>query len=183
MGKGKEWELVRLDRYAIISTIMLFIANGMMFSVHAHTHLDWGICEKQRIHLDDGDSFSCDKEPIRVLGIDTPEIKHPDHGIMKDQPFGQAAAKRTKELITAAKRIVIVRGGKDPYNRTLAHVLIDGRLLGGILLKEGLAYENISRYGDNGLPVFALEIMEIARISKKPAFMDPHLWRKKNRKK
>lgn len=145
--------------------------------------LDTSICPRNLIKYDDGDSFSCMKEPIRVLGIDTPEITHPSHGIYIDQPMGRKAAAFTKDLLNKARRIVIVRGGRDPYGRTLAHVLIDGELLGVKLIKAGLAYENISRYGDNGLAEYALQITEAWKISPKPPFNDPHMWRRKHQKK
>ena len=145
--------------------------------------LDTRTCPRNLIKYDDGDSFSCMGEPIRVLGIDTPEIIHPDHGIFKDQPLGRKAAAFTKRVLNRARRIVIVRAGKDRYGRTLAHVLVDGELLGVRLIKAGLAYENISRYGDNGLPEFALQITEAWKSWPKPPFEDPHVWRKKHQKK
>lgn len=140
-------------------------------------------CPKGSIAYDDGDSFSCAGEPIRVLGIDTPEITHAAHGIHRDQPKGREAAAFTKEQLSKARRVVIVRGGRDPYGRTLAHVLIDGELLGVQLIAAGLAWENVSRYGDNGLPAFALQITEAWKaLPKKPAFQDPHNWRRKHQK-
>jgi len=146
------------------------------------TSLDWFVCDKSELVFDDGDSFSCGDEEIRVLGIDTPEITHPDHGIFKNQPMGRKTAAFTNRLLQKAERIVIVRGGKGGYGRTLAHVIIDGRLLGVELIRAGLAYANIARYGDNGLPEFALQITEAAKTSPKPKFEDPHMWRRKNQR-
>ena len=143
--------------------------------------LDTKLCHISHIKFDDGDSFSCDGEQIRVLGIDTPETRHPDHGFMKDQPMGKKATNFTYKALKKAKRILIIRGGKGYYGRTLAHVLLDGELLGIKLIKAGLAYENVSRYGDNGMPEFALEISETWKTSPRPTFQDPHLWRKSNR--
>ncbi len=144
--------------------------------------LDTKLCTA--IVYDDGDSFTCDGEQIRVLGIDTPEIRHPDHGISIDQPKGKEAAAFTKRFLEKAKRVVIVRGGKGYYGRTLAHVLADGNLLGVALIQAGLAYENVSRYGDNGLPEFAFQITEAWKaLVKKPTFQNPANWRKKNQKK
>ena len=75
------------------------------------TKLDTATCIT--ITFDDGDSFSCNGEQIRVLGIDAPEIKHPRHGTFEDQKKVEAAA-LTERLLRAAKRVVIVRGGTDP---------------------------------------------------------------------
>lgn len=143
--------------------------------------LDWSYCPKDKLEYDDGDSFKCGSEAIRVLGIDTPETKHPTHGFHKDQPYGREATNFTNDILRNAKKVIIVRGGKDPYGRTLAHVLVDGELLGVKLIKASLAYENVSRYGDNSLPEFALQIKEASEVSPKPKFEDPHLWRKKNK--
>ena len=142
--------------------------------------LNTRVCLSSQIKFDDGDSFSCAGEPIRVLGIDTPEIIHRSHGIFKDQKGGKKAAAATKRLLTEAKRVIIVRNGKDYYGRTLAHVLIDGELLSVKLLKKGLAYENVTHFGDNGLPEFALQILEAAQTAPKPDFEEPYKWRKQN---
>ncbi len=146
----------------------------------AYKNLDTSFCHISKIKFDDGDSFSCAGEPIRILGIDTPEIIHPSHGIFEDQKGGRKAAAETKRILTQAERIIIVRAGKDPYGRTLAHVLADGELLGVRLLKMGLAYENITQFGDNGLPQFALMIVEAAKVAPKPDFEEPYKWRKRN---
>ena len=45
--------------------------------------------DKSKIVLDDGDSFEYDGMGIRVLGMDTPEIAHPEHGFFIDQPYGR----------------------------------------------------------------------------------------------
>ena len=145
--------------------------------------LNTELCDKTQIKFDDGDSFFCGEEEVRVLGIDTPETKHPEHGFFTDQPMGTVATSFTNSLLKKAKRITIVRGGRDKYKRTLAHVLIDGELLSVKLIKVGLAYEDVSRYGDSGMREFALQITEAAKVSPKPPFEDPHVWRKKNKKK
>jgi len=82
-----------------------------------------------------------------------------------------------------AKEIKIVSTGKGKYGRTLAHVLIDGELLGVKLINAGLAYETVSRYGDNGLPEYAKQILAASKTGPKPKFENPYLWRKKHQKK
>lgn len=141
------------------------------------------VCPLNQLQLDDGDSFICNGEEIRVLGIDTPEIKHPEHGILKDQKFGRKALAFTKQALEKSKEILVVRGPKDKYGRTLAHVLVDGELLGVKLLKAGLAYENISIYGEQGFPKYGKAILTTAAGAPKPQFENPHDWRQKNQKK
>jgi endonuclease YncB( thermonuclease family) len=135
------------------------------------------------IEFDDGDTFLYRGEPIRVLGIDTPEVAEPDVGIFEDQPFGRAAADSTQALITRASRVEIAYDGRDIYDRRLAHVFVDGELLGVKLLGMGLAYENVSHFGDNGFPDLADRILKAAQDGPKPPFEPPHRWRKKHQKK
>ena len=166
----------------LVTTLLLFTScNALAAKKNNKKRLDVKLCPISGIGFDDGDSFSCDGEQIRILGVDTPETRHPDHGFMKDQPMGKKATRFTYNALKKAKRILIIRGGKGYYGRTLAHVLLDGELLGVKLIKAGFAFENISRYGDNGMPEFALEISETWKSSPRPKFQDPHLWRKQNR--
>lgn len=132
------------------------------------------------IRFDDGDTFIVKKTAIRILGIDTPEIKDPAVGIFEDQPFGQAAADSTRAIITRARVIEVAYDGRDIYHRRLAHVFVDGELLGVKLIGYGLAYENVRHFGDNGFPDLADRIIRAADAGPKPAFEPPHLWRKKH---
>lgn len=135
-----------------------------------------------RIKFDDGDTFRYDGESIRVLGIDTPEITEPDVGIFEDQPFGRAAAESTRAWVTRARRVEIAYDGRDIYDRRLAHVFVDGELLGVKLLALGLAYQNVSHFGDNGFPDLADQILQAADAGPKPSFEPPHQWRKKHQR-
>jgi endonuclease YncB( thermonuclease family) len=133
-----------------------------------------------RVSFDDGDTFYLDGKPVRILGIDTPETRSPGVGIMVDQPFGPAAAESTRALMTRAGRVEVVFDGRDAYGRRLAHVFVDGELLGVRLLRMGLAYENVTHFGDNGFPDLADRILEAAHAGPKPAFEPPYRWRQKH---
>lgn len=170
----------------------IFIAFASLMFVASCCHtggkaakekLDWYECDPKDIVFDDGDSFACGKDDIRVLGVDTPEIIHEQHGIFEDQPMGREAAAFTSGLLKKAKRIAVIRGGKDHYGRSLAHVLIDGELLGVLLIRQGLAYETISTYGSSGFPEFALQIKEASVAMPRPQFEEPHRWRKEHQRK
>lgn len=163
--------------FAFFSLVVFCLISTSSFA------LDVVECKNSKIKPDDGDSFFCDKEEIRMIGFDTPEIIHEQHGIFEDQPYGREAAKFTQGLMNKAKRVVYVRAGRDKYERTLALVLVDGELLGVKLIKAGLAYETISQYGDNGHPEFALQFLEAAKVAPKPKFQNPQDWRKKHQKK
>lgn len=136
-----------------------------------------------QIRFDDGDTFMVGDDAIRILGIDTPEITEPDVGIFEDQPYGRDAADSTRALITRAQRVEIAYDGRDIYQRRLAHIFVDGELLAVKLLGMGLAYENVSHFGDNGFPDLADRILKAAHAGPKPAFEPPHKWRKKHQRK
>lgn len=137
----------------------------------------------RRVQFDDGDTFLLDGEPVRILGIDTPETMSPDVGIFEDQPFGREAADSTRALMSRARLLEWVPDGEDYYGRRLAHVLVDGELLGVKLIEMGLAYETVSYYGDNGFPALASRILDASLNSPKPPFEPPYKWRKKHQKK
>lgn len=104
--------------------------------------------ECQVVYVVDGDTYDIvinnNKYRIRAAGFDTPEVCHPKKG------FGHWAFKASE----AAKRII--ENGKvfhvaldtegykqrwcnDRYGRIVAHITVDGELIGRKLLKEGNA--------------------------------------------
>ena len=135
------------------------------------------------IGFDDGDTFEIKGKPIRVLGIDTPEIAHPDLGVNEAQPFGPEAAESRRVWLTRARTIEVVYDGRDMYDRRLAHVFVDRELLACRLIRHALAYETVSHYGDSGFPDLAQRILDTSRSSPKPAFEPPYQWKKKHRPK
>jgi endonuclease YncB( thermonuclease family) len=132
------------------------------------------------IKFDDGDTFIVKQTAIRILGIDTPEIRDPAVGIFEDQAFGRAAADSTRAIVSRAHVVELAYDGRDIYHRRLAHVFVDGELLGVKLIGYGLAYENVRHFGDNGFPDLADRIIRAADAAPKPEFEPPHLWRKKH---
>lgn len=146
------------------------------------THADARYLDIERVQFDDGDTFLLDGRPVRILGIDTPETRDPSVGILQDQPYGPAAAESTRALMTRAAVLEWVPDGEDYYGRRLAHVLVDGELLGVKLIQMGLAYENVSYFGDNGYPDLAEQILQASLASPPPPFEPPHRWRKKHQK-
>ena len=136
--------------------------------------------DKSKIRYDDGDTFTVGDVTIRILGIDTPETKHEPHGIFENQPYGPEASAFGEKMLRAAKVIEYLPAGKDIYGRVLAHVFVDGKLYATEIIKEGLAYESVSYYGDNGFPDLSHECLEAAEEAGKPPFEEPWLWRKKH---
>ena len=136
--------------------------------------------DKSKIRPDDGDTFFYKDIIIRILGIDTPEIIHKEHGIFEDQPYGRNAAKMTISLLKNANLVEYLPFKEDYYGRLLAHVFVDEKLLSVHLINAGLAYETVSYFGDNGFPDIAEKILQTAENSPKPAFEKPYKWRRKH---
>jgi len=168
--------------FLVLVTALSSCARGEAGS-HRPSYQGAVVIDLRDITFDDGDTFLVKKTPIRVLGIDTPEITDPHVGIYEDQPFGRAAADSTRAIISRARTIELAYDGRDIYQRRLAHVFVDGELLGVKLIGYGLAYENVRHFGDNGFPDLADRIIHAADAGPKPAFEPPHIWRKKHQQK
>jgi micrococcal nuclease len=85
----------------------------------------------------DGDTLHlANGEKVRLLGVDTPETKHPKK---RRQPFGKEAGDFTRRLVEG-RRVRVVRATQgDRYGRTLAYVyLSDGSLLNQEIIRHGL---------------------------------------------
>jgi len=97
----------------------------------------------------DGDTLLLtDKRKIRLIGIDTPEVKHHQQ---QEQEFGARAREALRELLAKDHYRVQLRYGPeryDRYSRTLAHVYLrDGTNLSNWLLEKG--YAKILAYPPN----------------------------------
>ncbi|MBN1392950.1 MAG: thermonuclease family protein [Sedimentisphaerales bacterium] len=79
---------------------------------------------------------------VRLLGVDTPETKHPEKGVMY---FGPEAADFTAESALGKQVTIYLEETRtrDKYNRLLAYIkLPDGEFLNESLLNEGFAYSD-----------------------------------------
>jgi len=137
---------------------------------------------KAGLRLVDGDTFSSSGLRIRILGIDTPELRNPGHGFIEDQPYGRKAGELAGEILSQAEIIEYLPFKEDRYGRVLAHVFVDGELFGVKMIEAGLAYETVSSYGDNGFPDLAEELLRAAEKAGKPPFVEPRLWRREHRR-
>jgi micrococcal nuclease len=168
--------------FLLVLFSLCFVHVGTRHSAEKHEKEKTTIIriDKRYIRPDDGDTFFYRDLTIRILGIDTPEIIHKDHGIFEDQPYGRQAAEMTISLLRKAKMVEYLPFQNDKYGRLLAHVFIDGELLSIHLIRARLAYENISYYGDNGFPDLAKRILKAAENSPRPPFEKPYIWRREH---
>jgi endonuclease YncB( thermonuclease family) len=139
------------------------------------------------LSVDDGDTFTIvwaagDTEIVRILGIDTPETQHVQHGLPQDQPFGPEARGYAQGAVAFAEHVQLLRSDTlDPYGRTLGYFFIDGKNYSTAVVAAHLAYETVSHYGDNGFPDEAKAVAAAAQGAGKPVFEPPWEYRKRMR--
>lgn len=79
------------------------------------------------VSVADGDTFDVEiageRDTVRLIGVDTPETKHPTKGV---QCWGPEASDFTKSLLSAGTRVRLVRDveARDRYGRLLAYVYL-----------------------------------------------------------
>jgi endonuclease YncB( thermonuclease family) len=121
------------------------------------------------VFVEDGDTVvirwpSAEPEIVRILGIDTPETRRLEHNLPFDQPFGREAHAFAQGAFAAASEIELLRCPTlDPYDRTLGYLFINGRNFSIMVIKARYSTENVSYYGDNGLPAESAEVKAAAK--------------------
>ena len=86
-----------------------------------------------------------DVETVRILGIDTPETRHDEHGIPIDQPFGPEARAFAQGAFAVATDIKMIRAGMlDPYGRTLAYLILNGKNYSVLVIRARLSDETVT---------------------------------------
>jgi micrococcal nuclease len=121
------------------------------------------------IIVEDGDGVdihwgNSDNEIVRILGIDTPEVRRLEHNLPYDQPFGLEAKAFAQGAFAAATDVELLRSPTlDPYGRTLAYLFINGRNYSVMVIKARYSDETVSHYGDNGLAKEAAEVTAAAK--------------------
>ncbi|MDD3241961.1 MAG: thermonuclease family protein [Bacilli bacterium] len=119
----------------------------------------------------DGDTakfvFENKKEyTVRFLAIDTPEVKHPK---VKEELFGKEASLFTCNSLKKANKIILEYDKNsdkyDKYNRVLAWIFVDNKLLQQELIRNGLA-EVAYLYGDYKYTSLLKDEETLAKINK-----------------
>jgi micrococcal nuclease len=137
--------------------------------------------------VDDGDTVNIrwsadDVEIVRILGIDTPETRHVAHDIPYAQAFGAEARSFARGVFAATEKVELLRAATiDPYGRTLGYIFVDGKNFSVLIVKERLAEESVTHYGDNGFPAEAAEVTAAARAAGPLPFEPPHIFRARMR--
>ena len=79
------------------------------------------------------------KERVRLIGVDTPETKHPRKPV---QYFGKEASTFTANMVEGKKvRLEFDQNQRDRYKRLLAYVYLeDGTFLNAEIVKQGYGH-------------------------------------------
>jgi micrococcal nuclease len=139
--------------------------------------------DPDRIQVDDGDTVVIrwskdDLETVRILGIDTPETRHPQHDLPYAQAFGPEARAFAQGAFAAATRVELRRASTlDPFGRSLGYLFLNGRNYSVLVVKARLSAETVTFYGDNGLPAEAAEVLAAAKAAGPLPFEPPHAFR------
>ncbi|MXO94391.1 thermonuclease family protein [Erythrobacter arachoides] len=96
------------------------------------------VCPNQGVRITcvhDGDTFIVDRERIRLMDIDTPEME----GQCASESRLAVRARDQLVAILNSEQFVVHRDGQDRYGRTLAVVTNSRGSVGDQLVREGLA--------------------------------------------
>lgn len=112
--------------------------------------LGWWLGEQQRVvsprvrvvDVIDGDTIVVAQaggrtDTVRLLGVDTPETKHPTRGVECYGP--EAAAFTERRLLGRLVRLEPDVERRDQYGRRLAYVTVDGTRFNDLLVRRGYA--------------------------------------------
>ena len=125
----------------------------------------------------DGDTakfiFENNKEyTVRFLAVDTPETKHPK---IKEELFGKEASSFTCNSLKTANKITLEYDKNsdklDKYNRVLAWIFVDEKLLQQELVRNGLA-EVAYLYNDYKYTDLLKDEETIAKVNKIGIYSD-----------
>ena len=123
-------KVIKLEIWrACLTLVVILLLNTSLF---AETHL----CTR----VVDGDTIVVKGiGKVRLIGVDTPETKHPRKPV---EYFGKEASAFTKRMVEGKKvRLEYDWQRKDKYNRTLAYVYLkDGTFLNAEIIKQGYGH-------------------------------------------
>lgn len=135
--------VLRLVTLLILAIVYIAFSNNLIST--QPTILEEG--EYDVTEVVDGDTVKIDfkgtEETVRLIGVDTPETKHPNQPI---ECFGQEATDKLSELLEGHKIKVefdTSQSKRDRYNRLLIYIYRseDNLFINKYMIEEGYAFE------------------------------------------
>lgn len=130
-----------------LAAILLFLSSASLAADNTCTHDDHTFRCVKFLKNYDGDTLTFDipnvhaligkKISVRVAHLDTPEIRGK---LPCEKEAARVAQRLIENLLKNAKRIDLTNIDRDKYFRILADVIVDGRSVKDLLLKNNLAY-------------------------------------------
>ncbi|NJN64225.1 MAG: thermonuclease family protein [Acidobacteria bacterium] len=170
-GPGRAVERARRRNFSLI--VVLAVMTACQVDAPSFERVD-----AADLTIIDGDTIRHGGRTCRLLGYDAPEL--PASWFSGDQePWASAATEALRRQLVNARVVEVAwaREG-DKYDRGLCQVRTDGVAVGAALLRQGLAFETVTRYGHGGFAKDARILLEAAREGRTPEFVDPHTWRR-----
>ncbi len=158
--------------FAVVVDRQMFRPIRQAAATAAWASDDWKRYHGQRfeaVEVVDGDTLdlaAVDGEKsttrVRLIGVDTPETKHPTVGRMY---FGPEATDFTRE-VAEGQRVTVyldtVTEERDRYGRLLAYIVLpDGQVLNELLIRGGYGYADL-RFRHSRYEKY-VQLMEAAR--------------------
>ena len=141
-GFKLEWRLVLGKRsYSKLTKLALFFLVFSILACARQGEAEWRLVTR----VVDGDTIIVGaQERVRLIGVDTPETKHPQKPV---EYFGREATAFTKKMVEGKRvRLEFDQANsqinhKDRYKRTLAYVFLeDGTFLNAEIVKQGYGH-------------------------------------------
>jgi micrococcal nuclease len=125
--------------WALIILCLLIVGRFRQQSVHPSADFRFQADVPQHVErVIDGDTLVVTgRVRVRLIGVDTPETKHPHKPV---EPLGPEATEFTRSLVEDRDvRLAFDRERRDRYGRVLAYVYVDGKLLNEEIIRAGFS--------------------------------------------
>jgi endonuclease YncB( thermonuclease family) len=164
--------------FSLVLWIGLAALRGGLWTPPARSREAWQSVELRAVKVLDGDTLQVGERRYRLLGIDTPERAAP--WFLGDQePWAGEASRLVRRAIADAGSVELRGfGRRDTYGRELVHAYAGGQSISLLLVRAGLAYPTVHRFGDGGFPKLAERLVAEASPAE---FETPWTWRRRHR--